>query len=118
MNAYKDCSLNCFFCFYLGPPTGIQVTVLTSSSVTVTWSQSSSSGITSYLISYTTNASYVDNNERSKNIAVSTTSGTITNLEEDTLYTITVHATIDGNRASANSSEVSLRTYTDGKSDT
>ena len=45
----------------------------------------------------------------------STTSGTLTNLEEDTLYTITVQATVDGNTASANSNAVSVRTYTDGK---
>ena len=45
----------------------------------------------------------------------STTSGTLTNLEEDTLYTITVQATISDNRMCANSNEVSVRTYTDGK---
>ena len=45
----------------------------------------------------------------------STTSGTLTNLEEDTLYTITVQATVDGNRASVDSNEVSVGTYTDGK---
>ena len=45
----------------------------------------------------------------------STTSGTLTNLEEDTLYIITVQATTSDNRMSANSNEVSVRTYTDGK---
>ena len=44
-----------------------------------------------------------------------TTSGTLINLEEDTLYTITVQATDSDNRMSANSIEVSVRTYTDGK---
>ena len=45
----------------------------------------------------------------------STTSGTLTDLEEYTLYTITVQATISDNRMSTNSNEVSVRTYTDGK---
>ena len=45
----------------------------------------------------------------------STTSGTLTNLEEGTLYTITILATTSDNRMSANSNEVSVRTYTDGK---
>ena len=43
------------------------------------------------------------------------TSHNITNLEEDTLYTISVQATTSDNRMSANSNEVSVRTYTDGK---
>ena len=45
----------------------------------------------------------------------STTSGTLTNLEEDTLYTITVQTTTSDNRISANINEVLIRTYTDGK---
>ena len=45
---------------------------------------------------------------------VYSTTYTLTNLEEDTLYTITVQAT-SSNRMSANSNEVSVRTYTDGK---
>ena len=86
----------------------------TSDRVEVTWSPSSSSGVTGYLISYTTTAQYVDTDDRSRSIIVTTTSGTLTDLEEDTLYTITVQATSD-NRMSANSNEVSVRTYTDGK---
>ena len=43
------------------------------------------------------------------------TSGTLTNLEEYILYTIIVQATTSDNRRSANSNEVSVRTYTDGK---
>ena len=99
---------------YLDPPTNIQATVLTSRSVEVTWSPSSSSGVNGYIISYTTTASYAMNGSVAVN-GGSTTSGTLTNLEEDTLYAITVQATIDGNRASANSTVVSVRTYTDGK---
>ena len=44
-----------------------------------------------------------------------TTTYTLTNLEEYTLYTITVQATTSDNRMSANSNKVSVRTYTDGK---
>ena len=45
----------------------------------------------------------------------SITSPTLTNVEEDTLYTITVQAMTSDNRMSPNSNEVSVRTYTDGK---
>ena len=88
---------------------------MTSRSIQITWEPSSSTDVTGYLISYTTTASYINNNERSKSATVSTTSGTFINLEEDTLYTITVQATTSDNRMSANSNEVSVRTYTDGK---
>jgi len=44
----------------------------------------------------------------------STTSGTLTNLKENTLYTITVQA-IGNGVMSANSNEVSVTTYSDGK---
>ena len=88
--------------------------MLTSRSVVVTWEPSSSTNVNSYLISYTTTASYTSGGDVTVN-GRSTTSGTLTNLEEDTLYTITVQSTIDGNSVSANSNEVSVRTYTDGK---
>ena len=88
--------------------------MLTSRSVVVTWEPSSSTNVNSYLISYTTTASYASGGDVTVN-GGSTTSGTLTNLEEDTLYTITVQATTNDNRMSANSNEVSVRTYTDGK---
>ena len=97
------------------PPTNVKAAVVSSRSIQITWKPSSSSDITGYLISYTTTASYINNNERSNSITVSTTSGTLINLEEDTLYAITVQATTNDNRMSANSNEVSVRTYTDGK---
>ena len=97
------------------PPTDVTATVLSSHSIQITWKPSSSSDVTGYLISYSTTASYIDNNDRSKSITVSTTSSTFTNLEENTLYTITVQATTSDNRMSANSNEVPVRTYTDGK---
>ena len=88
--------------------------MLTSRSVVVTWEPSSSTNANGYLISYTTTASYASGGDVTVN-GRSTTSGTLTNLEEDTLYTITVQATTSDNRMSANSIEVSVRTYTDGK---
>ena len=88
--------------------------MLTSRSVLVTWEPSSSSNVIGYLISYTTTASYTSGGNVTVN-GGSTTSGILTDLEEDTLYTITVQATTSDNRMSANSNEVSVRTYTDGK---
>ena len=88
--------------------------MITSRSVQITWEPSSSSDVTGYLISYTTTASYTSNGSVTVN-GGSTTSYTLTNLEEDTLYTITVRATTSDNRTTANSTEVSVRTYTDGK---
>ena len=70
--------------------------------------------VASYNISYATYASYTSGGSVTVN-GGSTTSGTLTNLEEDTLYTITVQATTSDNRISTNSSEVLVRTYTDGK---
>ena len=87
--------------------------MLTPRSVVVTWEPSSSSDVTGYLISYTTTASYTSGGKVTMDDVYSTTY-TLTNLEEDTLYTITVQAT-SSNRMSANSNEVSVRTYTDGK---
>ena len=96
------------------PPTNVKATVLTSRSIQITWEPSPLSDVTGYLISYTTTASYTSGGSVLVN-GGSTTSDTLTNLEEDTLYTITVQATIDGYAASVSSNEVSVRTYTDGK---
>ena len=87
--------------------------MLTSRSVEVTWNQSSP-GVTGYLISFTTNASYTIGGNMTVD-GGNTTSHTLMDLEENTLYTITVQATVNSNAASANSNEVSVRTYTDGK---
>ena len=96
------------------PPTNVGAAVVSSRSIQITWEPSSSSDVTGYLISYTTTASYTSGGSVTVN-GGSTTSGTLTNLEEDTHYTITVQATTSDNRMSANSNEVSVRTYTDGK---
>ena len=96
------------------PPTNVKPTVVTSHSIQITWEPSSSSDATGYLILYTTNVSYTSGGSMTVN-GGSVTSHNITNLEEDTPYTITVQATTSDNRMSANSNEVSVRTYTDGK---
>ena len=90
--------------------------MLTPRSVEVTWTVSSSPDVTGYLISYTTNAEYIDISNRSGSVMVSgnsATSGTLTNLEENTLYTIGVRAT--GTGGMSGTIEESVTTYTDGK---
>ena len=83
--------------------------MLTPRSVEVTWTVSSSPDVTGYLISYTTTAEYTSGGS----VMVSGNSGTLINLEENTLYTITVQVTT--NNGNANSNAVSVTTYTDGK---
>ena len=101
-------------CVDVLPPTNVRATVVSCRSIQTTWEPSSSYYITGYLISYTTTASYTSSGSVTVN-GGSTTSHTLTNLEEYTLYTITVQATTSDNRMSANSNEVSVITYTDGK---
>jgi len=86
--------------------------VLTPQSVEVTW-HPLSDDFTGYLISYTTNASYTSGGNMTVN-GGNTTSFVLTNLKENTLYTITVQAISDGG-FSDSSNEVSVTTYTDGK---
>ena len=74
---------------------------------------SSGTTVTGYLILYSTNASYADDGNVLVD-GVDDRSHTLTNLEEDTFYTITMQATSDEGM-SANSNEVLVRTYTDGK---
>ena len=87
--------------------------MLTPRSVEVTWDPSPSSDVTGYLISYTTTASYTSSGSVTV-IGHSTTSVNIDNLEEDTLYTITVQATTDDDDRSVGVT-VEVTTYTDGK---
>ena len=103
-----------FTCTATEPPTNVRATVLTPRSVEVTWTISSSSDVTGYLISYTTTASYTSDGNVTVN-GGSTTSHTLSNLEENTPYTITVQATTDDNRMSVNSDPASITTYTNGK---
>ena len=104
----------CIIFVGLSPPTIDRATVLTPRSVRVTWTVSSSPDVTGYLISYTTIVEYTSDGSVTVN-GGDTTSGTLTDLEENTLYTITVQATASGNRMSGNSNVVSVTTYTDGK---
>ena len=87
--------------------------VLSSRSIEVTWDPSTSPDITGYLISYDTTASYTSGGSEMVNDG-SATSSTFTNLEENTLYTITVQA-IRNNEMSGNSNEASAMTLTVGK---
>ena len=80
----------------------------------MTWEPSISANVTGYLITYFTTDPFTSHINETVG-GGSTTSGTLTNLEEGTLYTITVQATASDNRMSANSNEVSVTTYTDGK---
>ena len=88
--------------------------MLTPHRIEVTWETSLSSDVTGYLITYTTTNPFTSRGNQTVQDS-STTSGTLTGLEEGTLYTITVQATNSDNERSANSNEVSVRTYTDGK---
>ena len=96
----------------LSAPKNVRATVLSHSSVKVTWNQSCDA--TQYIISYSTNASDISG----ESVTVkggNTTSHTLTHLEENTTYTITVQAALGDNRKSALSSKVSVRTHAAGK---
>ena len=88
--------------------------MLTSRSVEITWDAFPAfSGVTGYLISYTTTASYTSGGSVMVN-DVATASYTLTDLEEYTNYTISVQATSNSGM-SENSDEVLVTTYTAGK---
>ena len=89
--------------------------MVTSRSIQITWEPSPSTDITvtGYLILYFTNASHADGGNVSVN-GVDNRSHNLTNLEEDTFYAITMQTTSDDGM-SANSNEVLVRTYADGK---
>ena len=95
------------------PPTNVRATLVMSRSMQITWEPSSSSNVNGYHISYTTIVSYASSGIVT--VGGSATSTILTNLEEDTLYTINVQATASDNGVSLNSTVVSVRTYTDGK---
>ena len=91
--------------------------MLTATSVVVMWDQSPSTDVTGYLISYFTDASYISDSDRMRSVMVSgrsTTSVTLTNLEENTPYTITVQSN-SSDELSASSEVISVTTLTDGK---
>ena len=94
-------------------PTNIGATAPTSRSIKVTWNRPSSPGVTHYLISYNTSALYTSGGNVTVN-GGSNTSHILTNLEENTLYIITVQAATNS-RISATSNEVSVTTLADSK---
>ena len=109
--------LDNFVCIHiidLLAPTNVNAAVLTPRSVKVTWDQSLFPDVSGYLISYFTNASYTSGGNVTVD-GVDNTSYTLANVEENTLYTITVQATADdGDRISPYSITVTVTTFTDG----
>jgi len=105
------------FVIVASSPTGVRTTMLMGTSVVVMWDQSPSSDVTGYLVSYSTDASYIIESDRMNSETVNgrdTTSVTLNNLEENTRYTITVQAnSSDG--LSAPSDELSITTLTAGE---
>ena len=106
-----------FFNAAAGPPDNVRTSMLRATSVVVMWDQSPSTDVTGYLISYSTDASYISESDRMRSVMAtgrSTTSVTFTNLEENTLYTITVQSD-SSDEFSAPSDVVLVTTLTDGK---
>ena len=102
--------------FVTDAPNDVSARVLSPRSVEVTWNRShpSLTNVTSYIIFYTTMASYAVNGNMTVN-GSSTTNATLTDLEENTPYTITIQAISAREVISGDSNEVSVTTYTDGK---
>ena len=100
--------------FVTDAPTNVSAVALTPRSVEVTWEAPSPvSNVTSYLITYNSTASYASNGSLAVD-GFDNTSGILTDLEESTLYIITVRAITD-TEDSGESEEVTVTTYTDGK---
>ena len=96
----------------LPAPNNVRAKVLSHSSVEVTWDQLPDA--TEYIMSYSTTASH--NSDKSVTVKGGCTKNhTLTNLEENTPYIITVQATASGGRKSEISSEVSVTTHAAGK---
>ena len=102
-------------CFHLEilAPTNVTAVVSTPHNLEVTWDQSLLTDATGYLISYTTTALYTSGGSVIVD-GIDNTSYTLNNLEEDTLYIITVQATTDDIRISPYSIAVTVTTNTDG----
>ena len=91
-------------CIGLPAPVNVRARASSHCSIEVTWDQLSDA--TEYIISYSTTASHlIDGSVRVKG-----GSGTLTNLEGNTLYTINVQAISSDDRGSTLSNEVSVRT--------
>ena len=96
----------------LPAPSNVTATVISHSSVEVTWDQLSDA--TEYIISYSTTASHISGGSVTVK-GGSTTSVMFKNLEGSTPYVISVQATASDGRKSAVSSEVSVITHAAGK---
>ena len=91
--------------------------MLTATSVLVIWDQSPLTYVTGYLVSYSTDASYISESDRMGSVMVtgrSITSVALTNLEENTPYNITVQSDSSGGLG-APSYVASVTALTDGK---
>ena len=96
-------------------PTNVSARVLSPRSVEVTWNPSPPlTNVTSYIIFYTTTVSYAVNGNMTV-IGSNTTNAIVTDLEENTPYTIIVRAISARGVISGDSNEVSVTTYTNGK---
>ena len=93
-------------------PTNVKAAVLTYNSVEVTWDQSPD--VSDYLISCTSPASYAGAKTVIKN-GGDTTSHTLTNLVENTIYDITVQGLTRDGRKSDHSTKVTVITLKAGK---
>ena len=80
----------------------------------ITWNQSTFCDVFGYIISYITPATYAINGSEIVN-GGSITNVTLNNLEEDTLYIITIQTININFISSASSDGVPVRTYTDSK---
>ena len=109
---YNSDVLYVLTCVDISAPTNVRATALTPYSVEVKWDQSCS--VIEYNILYTTTALYTNSSSVTVNDG-STSSYTLTNLEQNTQYIITVQATVSDNRTIVKSNEVSVTTYADGK---
>jgi len=96
-----------------GPPANVVATVLSSTSIRVTWDPLSTlSLVTNYIISYGGDESFAD--DGSETVNQSSTSTTINGLEEFVSYNITVRAVYSGGNGPL-SNIVRAITYSDGK---
>ena len=93
----------------LPAPVNARARTLSHSSVEVTWDQLSDA--TEYTISYSTTASHISGGS----VTVRGGGCTLTDLESNTSYIITVRAITSDCRKSTLSDEMSVRTHTAGK---
>ena len=104
---YSVCLIHYIIHVDLPAPTNVRATVLSHCSVEVKWDQLPDA--TEYTILYTSTASHISSDNRTTKVS-SITNYTLTNLEGNTPYIITVQATASDGRKSALSNKVLIRT--------